>query len=306
MGAWRLLCGVLACSTAAATAACSLVFGFDHFGDGAGAPCVGPCDSGNADDVGEEPSPTLVEDAGSESSVPGLDARADAGVDAAIADAPPEAEEAGGESGADANETGPALRVLGCFQDSMTRDLPYVAYASPVATDESCVHACAVHGFLYAGTQAGSQCFCGNAFGGQGPAGQCDQPCNGDSTEICGGVYENSVFAVTAKFPPKPAYVGCFADNSSRDLPYSAYGSSYATIETCALACAYYGYAYAGAQAGGQCFCGETYGGYGPSNNCTSPCTGAASEVCGGGYANSVYRTWSPLDAGPALDAGAD
>ena len=276
----------LASVLGATTAACSLIFGFDHFGDGTGAPCVGACDSGGgadveqAADVRETASPAPTGEGGADGSQPLLDAGADAGADSAIVDAGSGADDAGEERGADASETGSPPIYIGCFQDSMARDLPYEAYDSPVNTNETCVRTCAVHGFRYAATQAGSQCFCGNA-------------------------YENSVYAVQAP-PPKPTYLGCFADMSSRVLPYFVYASSYNTTETCAFACAYHGYAYAGAQGRAQCFCGETYGAYGPASDCTLTCPGDATEMCGGNYANSVYRTSAPLDAGPPADGSAE
>ena len=43
-------------------------------------------------------------------------------------------------------------------------------------------------------------------------------------------------------------------------------------------------------QAGRQCFCGNTYGSYGVADNCNNPCRGNAEEICGGGWANSVYQ----------------
>jgi hypothetical protein len=44
------------------------------------------------------------------------------------------------------------------------------------------------------------------------------------------------------------------------------------------------------------CFCGNSYGLYGISEFCTMPCSGNASQTCGGdanagNYANSVYFT---------------
>jgi hypothetical protein len=98
---------------------------------------------------------------------------------------------------------------------------------------------------------------------------------------------------------PVDASLGCYADFSTkRDLPFGAYDSMSNTIEACITACTYHGYRYAGAQDGIQCFCGNSYGGYGPSAGCTTPCPGNTAETCGGPYANSVYRTTVPLDAG--------
>jgi hypothetical protein len=37
------------------------------------------------------------------------------------------------------------------------------------------------------------------------------------------------------------------------------------------------------------CFCGDTYGTYGKSDNCTLRCTGNSKEICGTFWSNSVY-----------------
>jgi len=42
-----------------------------------------------------------------------------------------------------------------------------------------------------------SFCFCGNTYGLQGNAANCDMKCNVDSSEICGGSCSNSIFLLT-------------------------------------------------------------------------------------------------------------
>ncbi|HEV3190923.1 MAG TPA: WSC domain-containing protein [Polyangiaceae bacterium] len=91
----------------------------------------------------------------------------------------------------------PPLQHLGCFADSVTRDLPYRAYDSQRNTVETCVAACTYHGYLYAGTQYFTQCYCGDTYGGQGTASHCDTPCGGNPSETCGGAYCNSVYRTT-------------------------------------------------------------------------------------------------------------
>ena len=39
-----------------------------------------------------------------------------------------------------------------------------------------------------------SQCFCGNSYGLYGLATNCNMACNGNSNEICGGNWANSVY----------------------------------------------------------------------------------------------------------------
>ena len=51
------------------------------------------------------------------------------------------------------------------------------------------------------------------------------------------------------------------------------------------------GYEFFGVQNGGTgCFCGATYGRYGPSAACNMSCAGNLSEICGGAGVNSIYR----------------
>ena len=91
---------------------------------------------------------------------------------------------------------------VGCYADSDNRDLPYFAYDSASNTTETCISTCAAAGYAYAGTQYSSQCFCGNAYGGQGTSSNCDMACSGDGSETCGGSWANSVYATaTASCP---------------------------------------------------------------------------------------------------------
>lgn len=64
------------------------------------------------------------------------------------------------------------------------------------------------------------------------------------------------------------------------------------TLELCNALCT--GNRYFGVQNGGSgCFCGQAYGKYGSSTNCTMPCAGNLDEVCGGPGANSIYKSTS-------------
>ncbi len=247
-------------------AGCALLVSFDGLDDGS--PPDATTEPTNASD-GSSPEGST-------------DASSDAVADSAADD--------GALSDGRGGDAGPLF--LGCFADSVHRDLPTYAYGSPANTAAGCVTACAYRKFQYAGTQNGSQCFCGNAFGGQGPAGDCTMPCPGDDAEACGGNYENSVYLALGT-APDAAYIGCYADSMMRDLPYQAYGSQYNTVGSCAAACAYHGYRYAGLENGNQCFCGSAYGGQGPSVGCTDPCPGNDAEACGGYYVDSVYQTWT-------------
>ena len=118
---------------------------------------------------------------------------------------------------------------IGCFHDenwATVRDLPHFycsnGPATPAAgncnddpstptgsgwaghsamTPSLCSTLCA--GFKFFGTQAGSQCLCGNDYGNQGgkaPDSDCNTPCTGDSSStMCGAPAgapaRNSIYA---------------------------------------------------------------------------------------------------------------
>jgi hypothetical protein len=177
----------------------------------------------------------------------------------------------------------PSAYLMGCFTDTTSRDLSGPSDSSLAQTPEQCTAWCAGQGYEYAGVQYGSQCFCGNSFGSCGSSSACTMPCSGNSNETCGGVWANSVY--------KTDYLGCFADSTSRDLSGPSDSCVAQTPEQCMAWCAGQGYEYAGVQYGSQCFCGDSFGTYGPSSACTMPCSGNSNETCGGVWANSVYKT---------------
>lgn len=78
-------------------------------------------------------------------------------------------------------------------------------------------------------------------------------------------------------------YMGCYKDKQSRDLPYVITGSGFSK-DTCLKECKSHGYQYFGRQYDGQCFCGNSYGKYGPTSGCD--CDG--DNI--GSWKNCVYK----------------
>ena len=72
--------------------------------------------------------------------------------------------------------------------------------------------------------------------------------------------------------------------------------------ESCVQLAQNAGYRYAGLQWYGYCFAGNTLG-YAPApeSECNTPCTANPSEMCGGGWRNSICRT--PVSTAPDLTA---
>ena len=94
--------------------------------------------------------------------------------------------------------------------------------------------------------------------------------------------------------------LGCFRDQggavsagtSGRDLNGFFMDSPNMTTTTCINECRRRGFAYAGTQYGHQCFCGDSYGRSGTADNCNMACSGSPAEICGGYWANRIYKTF--------------
>ena len=102
----------------------------------------------------------------------------------------------------------PGATSLGCFKDqgdptgTNGRDLNGFTENVPGMTAEMCTQTCTSKGFPYAGTQYGTQCFCGTSYGNAGKADNCDMKCGGAGNEICGGTWANSVYQLKPSGPP--------------------------------------------------------------------------------------------------------
>jgi len=188
--------------------------------------------------------------------------------------------------------------TVGCYADkSDNRDLEgdSISMTPEGMTLEKCVEFCRSKQFLYAGVQLGEACYCGNSYGRHGLSENCDIPCRGDPSKqtMCGGTSSNTILH-TGIFSPDQV-LGCYGDNPDRDLPYEHYmgiaGGS--TQAYCAMHCFNKGYKYAGCQYSNECYCGNTYGRYGPSSYCNHFCAGDRTNqtICGGDWANTVLST---------------
>jgi len=81
-------------------------------------------------------------------------------------------------------------------------------------------------------------------------------------------------------------FLGCFADNGNRDLPWFVGNMS---RDQCMNTANNQNMPFYGLQYGGQCFLGNSYGRYGFANNCNTPCWFNGNENCGGTWANQIY-----------------
>ena len=85
-------------------------------------------------------------------------------------------------------------------------------------------------------------------------------------------------------------YLGCFKDQTKRDLDGHNFYDRNMTTQLCVSTCRDKGFSHAGTQYGSYCFCGNKFGATGATDNCNAKCTGNRDETCGGTWANSVYK----------------
>lgn len=214
----------------------------------------------------------------------------------------------------------------GCYSDDQAgRTLTYggmVPGGGDAMTNQLCTAACKSAGFTLAGTEYGGECYCGNVFsnGGAQVLAGCNMVCNGDSAQICGGSARLSVWSLigsgtnpTASVsepstpgptedpdPPEPVelpanweYKGCYTEGTSgRTFLNQQPDSSTLTVESCVNTCSGLGYNVAGMEYSVQCFCDNFLRNGAQlvaSSDCSMPCSGDSSQMCGAGNRLSVY-----------------
>ncbi|KAH9485989.1 WSC domain-containing protein [Psilocybe cubensis] len=201
--------------------------------------------------------------------------------------------------------------AVGCFSDSTDSRTLRVASFTDVTgmTIESCLEFCTPAGYKYAGLEFARECYCDNVIESPGApiaASSCSTLCTGSGVEICGGSNALSVFQTTEVTPPPPPpasikqtagtfnYVGCFTDAVNgvpRSLATKVMGGD-ATAETCTAACKTAGFALAGLEFGGECWCDHymARANHVPDSDCNSVCDADHTELCGAGNRLAVYQ----------------
>ncbi len=100
----------------------------------------------------------------------------------------------------------PDPAVIACSADqgdpqgTNGRDLNGSILSTGDMSNAKCRTTCGLQGFQFAGTQAGSYCFCGNSYGRFGASNACASQCTGKANEVCGGAWANSI-SNAAGFP---------------------------------------------------------------------------------------------------------
>ncbi|XP_072013562.1 uncharacterized protein [Amphiura filiformis] len=104
------------------------------------------------------------------------------------------------------------------------------------------------------------------------------------------------VTTLEATFIENHRYLGCYIDTANRAIPDHVWREQ-VTITKCISHCKFHESRFAAMQNGQTCWCGSdgvSYDVYGqsPESDCYMPCTGDASQICGGPYRNSVFDLW--------------
>lgn len=127
-------------------------------------------------------------------------------------------------------------------------------------------------------------------------------PCNGDSSEMCGGSSRLSVYTNTAYVAPKIVttiqtsmeYQGCFMEavDARAMNAYSFTSTTSMTVELCVNTCLGKGYGYAGVEYGSECYCSNVLPATAPmpDTDCAVMlCPGNKEEWCSNGSRLQVY-----------------
>ena len=194
-----------------------------------------------------------------------------------------------------------SVPYVGCFVDQGARALPDAVLSADDMTAQVCQTHCG--GYNYFGVEYGRECWCGNAAPTvAAPATDCNMPCAGDSTKLCGAGNRLNVWGAPGQTttPTNPtlnnkatvgafAYKSCWSDGLDiRALADNVLRADTTTVETCAVFCK--NYRYFGVEYGSQCYCGNTLGGAAADEaDCNMPCAADSTEKCGGPVRMSVY-----------------
>ena len=184
----------------------------------------------------------------------------------------------------------------GCWSNS---PMGLTSYSFSMSmTIDICRTGCNEIGYSLASLDSGNTCRCGNSWkGGERlPDSSCTTACTGNSKQICGTTSSASLYNTTGALPiaARPAgWLGCYQDAQTRALNGWSYSSSSMTTDTCQVACGQQNATLAGAEAGVQCFCGNSINPSlrVPQVTCNVPCSGEANVTCGASYKLDVYNT---------------
>ncbi|CAB0005470.1 unnamed protein product [Nesidiocoris tenuis] len=196
------------------------------------------------------------------------------------------------------------VRYIGCYKEKSAQARLMTGAQKDFQgslTNQKCIDYCKERHFSYAATQFKYQCFCSNErphFKSSAEEDECNQPCDGNSEETCGGGYRLSVYDLydTSTDNVFANYMGCYSISPyQRDLLPNRkdYFKQLLTPEYCVGYCYRKGLRFAGMAHGSLCFCGNQLE---PNNRvsdrqCDVPCSGDSKLKCGGTQMITMYHT---------------
>ncbi|KAJ5131970.1 hypothetical protein N7448_006128 [Penicillium atrosanguineum] len=105
------------------------------------------------------------------------------------------AEVCGGSNALSLYQVVPIWQSIGCYSDTTLKRTLAHSFNVPGNNVEKCQGVCQDNGYIYAGMEYGSQCFCGNTIdNGATLTSGCGTVCSGNSGEICGGSNSLSMY----------------------------------------------------------------------------------------------------------------
>ncbi|KAF2267177.1 carbohydrate-binding WSC, partial [Lojkania enalia] len=182
----------------------------------------------------------------------------------------------------------------GCLTDNVfARTLSSKSSSTDTNTHTTCASFCT--GYLYFGVEYGRECYCGDALANNPstvPDSDCDVPCSGNASLICGAGNRLNVWkSDTITTPPSTpsitgyTYEGCYTDSVvNRTLTSGFYYDSAMTNAMCKDLCD--GATLFGTEYGSECYCGEALGNSTQQvaeSQCSFVCSGSDTEYCGAG-----------------------
>ncbi|KAJ7765712.1 WSC domain-containing protein [Mycena metata] len=98
--------------------------------------------------------------------------------------------------------------------------------------------------------------------------------------------------------PGNWSLAGCFTDvSTARTLAATAMTAPNLTVESCIAFCNAGGFIFAGVEFGEECYCDSTIqipGARAPLTDCSQPCAGNASEICGASGRLTIFASGAP------------
>lgn len=158
------------------------------------------------------------------------------------------------------------------------------------------------NGYRYAGLTYYGVCYCSATINSPTlDESVCNYQCTGNSSETCGGpsafsVWQDPTFPSGGATVDDYTSIGCYTDDTNHGRTIAerqdSVDSATMTPSTCLAACASEGYAFAGVEYGGECYCGVVMGNYTTAttmDKCNKPCNGDSTKNCGGSAVMEIY-----------------